>query len=452
VSGACAAAVLGARLLRGRSAALAPLRTWFQIRLWLYFVLAGALLPTLLTAVGWMGRESALAGTLWLSGLLSGWALWILLVLLLPASARLADHGVVRALDLALFNGIVLLLVAEGALSVIRDVAPSPLLWDDSSAAATIEQQRGGDATDFQRYNSRGYPDEEFWTAGPNDYVVALVTDSFGVGSVPYRYNFATVAERLLQERLRDRYERVAVDNYGIITIGMPEYLHLLGTEVLPSDPDQVVLGIFVGNDIDGVRPQRSRDRLRMQRWLVAQTLLRMFRIGTGVESFERRWAVGVETGAAPEPAFLHDPSLEEPYFTEAAFHRIERERLETFDTRSRKTALRFAAFFEALDLARRWVGSELLVLLIPDELQVNDQLYDAIRPAHEEPGTYDREYPQKRIVQWCRERGVRVLDLLPILRQAEHKGRTYHLRDTHWNARGNRVAGVALYEALVGR
>ncbi len=235
-----------------------------------------------------MAPESALVGTAWLSGLLQGWALWIVAVLLLPASGRFAERGVLRVLDLTLFNAILLVLVAEGALSVMRDVAPSPLLWDDSSAAATIEQHRGADGTDFLRYNSRGYPDEEFWTAGPNDYVAAVVTDSFGVGSVPYRYNVATVAERLLQERLRDRYDRVAVNNYGIITINMPEYLHLLGTEVIPSDPDQIVLG-----------PERSRDRFRMQRWLVTQTTLRLVRIGTGVESFERRWALGVETGAA---------------------------------------------------------------------------------------------------------------------------------------------------------
>jgi hypothetical protein len=44
----------------------------------------------------------------------------------------------------------------------------------------------------------------------------------------------------------------------------------------------------------------------------------------------------------------------------------------------------------------------------------------------------------------------VRVLDLLPALRAAERESRTYHLRDTHWNAHGNRVAGRELARALL--
>ena len=449
--GLCVAIGAGYRMRRGVRDCLASWRGWFPLRLWVYCVGAGAVLPTVLTAGGALPQDSHVAGAMCLSGALLGWAAWIVAVALLPALSGLGGRGAVRALDLALFNLILLLLLAEGGLSVMRRVAPSPLLWDDSSAAAMVEQLRGGDGTDFLRYNSRGYPDEEFLEAAPKHYVVAVVADSFGVGSVPWRYNFATVAERLLQEHLRGRYERVAVNNYGIIVINMPEYLHLLSTEVLPSDPDQVVLCIFVGNDIGGLREERAHDRFRLQNWLVVQTARRLARVGAGVESFGRRWAVGVETGAAEEPAFLHDPSLEQPYFTEPAFLRIERERLEICNTRSPETERRFAAFFEALDLARRWAGSKLLVLVIPDEFQVNDALYGQLRPDGAGLGPYDREYPQKRIVEWCRRNGVRVLDPLQALREAEREGRTYHLRDTHWNARGNRVAGQALYEALAG-
>ena len=44
----------------------------------------------------------------------------------------------------------------------------------------------------------------------------------------------------------------------------------------------------------------------------------------------------------------------------------------------------------------------------------------------------------------------MRVLDLLPVLREAEREARTHHLRDTHWNAHGNRVAGRELARALL--
>jgi hypothetical protein len=62
-------------------------------------------------------------------------------------------------------------------------------------------------------------------------------------------------------------------------------------------------------------------------------------------------------------------------------------------------------------------------------------------------PSAHDREFPQRAIARFCTARGIRFLDLLPALRRGEAEGRTYHLRDTHWNARGNRIAGE-----LIGR
>ena len=53
-----------------------------------------------------------------------------------------------------------------------------------------------------------------------------------------------------------------------------------------------------------------------------------------------------------------------------------------------------------------------------------------------------DRDLPQRRIAAFLEQEGIPHLDLLPILRAAEPMEdgqlRLYHLRDTHFNARGN--------------
>jgi hypothetical protein len=51
------------------------------------------------------------------------------------------------------------------------------------------------------------------------------------------------------------------------------------------------------------------------------------------------------------------------------------------------------------------------------------------------------------------KERGIAALDLLPRLRAQEPlpdgRRHLYHLRDTHFNARGNEAAGAALAELV---
>ena len=87
--------------------------------------------------------------------------------------------------------------------------------------------------------------------------------------------------------------------------------------------------------------------------------------------------------------------------------------------------------------------------MLIPDELQVNNRLWAELGGGTADTAHLQREYPQRRITAWCAKQGIRVLDLLPLLRRAEQSGRTFHLRDTHFNARGNRVVGEALAAEL---
>ncbi|MFW5733946.1 MAG: alginate O-acetyltransferase AlgX-related protein [Oceanidesulfovibrio sp.] len=89
-------------------------------------------------------------------------------------------------------------------------------------------------------------------------------------------------------------------------------------------------------------------------------------------------------------------------------------------------------------------------MVLAPDEFQVNDALWARLMSIVEDPSEYDRDYPQKRVAAYCREKGIPHLDLLPLLREAEHKQHTYHIRDTHWNAWGNEVAGKAIADKIL--
>jgi hypothetical protein len=88
-----------------------------------------------------------------------------------------------------------------------------------------------------------------------------------------------------------------------------------------------------------------------------------------------------------------------------------------------------------------------LAFVLIPDEFQVEDDVWDEVVRRSDRP--LDRDTAQRVLDRVLREAGWGVLDLLPILRAVppmeDGRRHLYHLRDTHFNARGNEAAGRAL-------
>ena len=86
-------------------------------------------------------------------------------------------------------------------------------------------------------------------------------------------------------------------------------------------------------------------------------------------------------------------------------------------------------------------------MVLIPDEFQVNDQLREEARlAAGWKAEEIEVELPQARLREFLSNRQIPCLDLLPVLK---HCSETYALRDTHWNALGNRIASSAIADWL---
>ena len=183
---------------------------------------------------------------------------------------------------------------------------------------------------------------------------------------------------------------------------------------------------------------------------MVVRLSQRLYRLSRGLEKVEPKHQTAAQRGEIVELDYLDDPSLEPPYFTEKEFLRVEGQRLEFCNVGNRGIEKRYTEFFEALDKVVDLIGDQLVLVVIPDEYQVNDTLFTDVLATRDDPESYDRDYPQKRIAEWNRDRNIPLIDLLPTLREAEPTGRTYHLRDTHWNARGNRVAGEHIAEVLI--
>lgn len=426
------------------------------LRLVAYGAFAGVLVTSLAVAADLVELDSRPARRLALwSSLLA-----IALLLLLSLRARPARRWR-RRLDLLAANLVATLVLVELVAIGWTRWFPSPLMWDDSEAAAAISANRLAPHASYFgfRANSLGYHDEEFFVAGEDDVVVALLADSFGVGTVPFERNFATIAERELAAGLAGglgaNRGRVAVHDFGVSSIGPAQYVFLADHEVERYRPRAVVVCLFVGNDITG-DPARVRGPrpYALQGWVSFRLGGRLLRLLGARETVDRLAAIGRdEAGAVREPPWIADPALEPPTFSEAEYLRIESERAAVTDPGAPPATRAFERLFAAFDYLHGRLGERLGIVLIPDEFQVDDALWQAVLANRPDSQRCDRLSPQQRILAHCAGRGIDALDLTPALRAAAAGGvRVYHRRDTHWNAAGNEVAGRELGRWLLAR
>ncbi|MGQ0554119.1 MAG: hypothetical protein ACT4PU_12975 [Planctomycetota bacterium] len=386
-----------------------------------------------------------------------------------PPLLRRMPRRAVSVADLLLFLLCVCAVTAEAGLRVAAAWSASPLFASQSEELTDfLERQRlkrelphaGG------RVNSLRHFDEEFQAKQPGVPLAASIGDSFSTGIVPLPYHFTSVAERVLG--------RGAIHNFGVPGLGLEGYLYLLREEALPLRPDVVLVNVFIGNDLaEGLR--HGREPSGAGRWLdrnqllllsVPRRLLRLSRepalAGLSAELAPESAPEPVQEPALPTNAlstpadferlqpWLADPARELPAFTEQRFVSVERERARAAcDPADPPDWRRIEELL--LELRASCGETPFAVMLIPDEFQVEESVWELVRSG---PGgeALERDLPQRRLTAWLAEQGIPCLDLLPILRAVPPRPdglRLYHLRDTHFNARGNAAAGEALAEFL---
>jgi hypothetical protein len=388
-------------------------------------------------------------------------AAWTAGVALLAPRADRPWPAWARILHLAAFELAAVAVLGELGLRVCRSVAHPPLLATastDPAAWVRTHQLVPGSFHDGFRVNREGYVDVEPEEAARHAHLVACIGDSFSVGVVPHHLHYTTIAEGC--------FDDLEVYNIGVVNAGPREYLQMLRASALPLRPQAIVIGIFVGNDIlDAQRGESSelstwmdRDEmllLEVPRRLRALTQERRAGAPIAMRGSTRSPGSEIDEELSPAEAerrmpWLADPLLEIPPISAARFTFVEATRTEFLFPAKKKAYEPALAYLEEM---REAAGSiPILCLILPDEYQVEDGLWERIGRERVLDGA-DRELPQKILSAWLDERGIPYVDLLPRMRAIpplpDGNRHLYHLRDSHFNARGNRVAGEALAELI---
>lgn len=294
------------------------------------------------------------------------------------------------------------------------------------------------------RVNSRGFKDVEFNSAKrAGTFRILGLGDSFAYGIVPYEHNYYTV----LEKGLRRAGHEVELINMGIGGVGPKDYLSLLVKEGLELDPDMVIVSFFIGNDFSD--PTVDKTAMPLHSYSYLATFVKY------VVDVRRKFK-GQPMLARPHALeTYHDdrPTFEDAYFLDLEVGRSEifREASTVFDSQFQE-AVGYLKQIKAMCDARRIA---LIVVMIPDEVQVNPALQAEVmrvKALTAQPDHFDFALPNRRLRARLLEDGIRYVELLDEFVAAGRGAILYKPKDTHWNIAGNRLAAQIIQREAFGK
>jgi len=307
----------------------------------------------------------------------------------------------------------------------------------------------------YVSFNSRGLRDREIEVPKPPDrYRVMVLGDSFVEGSqVPVEDTVSRRLGPLLASAVAGR--PVDTVNAGNAGFGTAQELLFLDHEGADYQPDVVVVVYFVDNDLpdNGYRVARERR---------IDTTRRPFFVPDG------KGGIALRPGAAPPPDRLE---AVRPHLRRlVSYNLIEnfllwheaREQEQAQIGKNRPTYLpdppeewdeAWWVTEQILGRVResaRAIGAELVVVAAPSFYQVDDAAWNELIKSTRDRDLYRQDVPNRRLAEIAERQGLRFLDLLPSIRQAQAAGSgLYFPADGHWTSAGHAFAARQIAEYL---
>lgn len=292
--------------------------------------------------------------------------------------------------------------------------------------------------------NTSGFNDSEHIQYPEENHTrIAIIGDSFVFGAVPREKNFTTVLQGLADSAGAS----VDILNMGLPAAGPRNYLALLKNDAVHMNVDIVCVVFFVGNDIIESHPD-----FKTVIWLGSprEILRKPYLFKFSKEYFYIYRMVRLASRLMRERL----DKTPRPSWSEATFLGIENQRSEIFKIEKRsyieQSYDETPIILKELSSEAERLQKKLVVVLAPDELQINPELrvswaeeYDIIMDE------YNFVEPQNMITNELRRLNISVVDLLPGFQNEAQQKVLYIKQDTHWNTDGNRLAAEIIWAYL---
>ncbi len=307
--------------------------------------------------------------------------------------------------------------------------------------------------------SSQGFRDRFFPKKADDEYRIAVVGDSFTLGfSTPLRDSMPKIIERVLNEE--NLSKNVSVINAGLAGSSQWQQLYVLREQVIPLEPDLVVLQYYPENDIGGClaavgkvlrsyNPELQRDLLMSRNestlpFRVERYVLKKSRTYSYVHRLtkHKKWIARtiLDFRFAPNFGIRLLPSNDGPqFFIEASLEQW------------------YPDLFEGMELMRGFTkeikqecderGIALVAHCIPQWQEMDDHGWKAA--VGEKAEEYVRHKPLRVVEEMLVAEGITHFSILDDLSRYSAE-ETYYIYDGHLSEFGNRVVAERICQYLL--
>ena len=301
--------------------------------------------------------------------------------------------------------------------------------------------------------NSRGYRGDEFAAEKDDTFRILVIGDSFTFGwGVDDHETYAYRLQQLLASRHPSR--RIEIINAGFAAGYSPDTYYLyLKREGLALDPDLVVVGVYVGNDLDSAAafenewleqdaeglPLRIRNNNShvVGNMLLPRDVPLRYRVPVlhrlhlfqGVADLW--WAINGDFLSSLSVSTLHAAASDDERVP--SIYRL------TYSERTNTVMKRVESLL--VGMQRVAANVPVVFMIIPEQLQMAENALSGL-PA-------DISKPQRLLSDLFEREGLRYIDLLPSFAEEATHQALYLPLDGHWNAAGHALAAQRLAEPL---
>jgi len=295
--------------------------------------------------------------------------------------------------------------------------------------------------------NSIGLRDYEYGEKQDNTFRILVLGDSFTFGAgVELEDTYVKQLETIL--RSKNSSKEYEVINAGVMGYGTDQEFYYLKEWITKLKPDLVIVGFYVGNDLEDVMIGASNHYTVKDGYLFDLFLHKKMEEG---KNFLERYSKAYEFIEDRVKNLFIKIGLKKNSKMNSTLPLDMKFYLKKYPPEMEEAMNKTKRFLKGIaDLVVRNKG-RVLIFLIPQRVQIFEgYMAKELKRYNENPDNYSITRVNDELANFAKENKIPLLDLLPSQREYGRKVNLFLPADPHWNKEGHKLVAKTIYDFLV--